>query len=203
MGEIIFGTGNRSKLYFMKKRLFPLGIKVKGIYELCGITVPKIVETGDTPLENAVQKAFAYYKLLKCPVFSCDDGLYFENVPDEIQPTVHVRTINGKYLSDDEMLEYYISLAKKYGDLTAQYKRGICVVINENTVYKSFDDSLAGEKFIITSKPHKDRHIGFPLDSISVNIKTGKYFLDEDTVDDICGNDGFVQFFSGIKELLS
>lgn len=25
-------------------------------------------------------------------------GLYFDNVPDEDQPGVHVRTVNGKYL---------------------------------------------------------------------------------------------------------
>lgn len=52
-------------------------------------------------------------KLFICPVFSCDSGLYFDNVPDEIQPGVHVRTINGKYLSDEEMLAYYTGLGKE------------------------------------------------------------------------------------------
>ena len=64
-------------------------------------------ETGNTPLENARQKAIAYYQVFKMPVFSCDSGLYFDEVPDEIQPGVHVRNVNGRCLSDDEMIAYY------------------------------------------------------------------------------------------------
>lgn len=203
MREIIFGTGNTAKLSAMKKCLLPLGIKVVGIYELENTEIPKVTETGNTPLENARQKANAYYNLLKRPVFSCDDGLYFENMPDEIQPGVHVRTVNGKYLSDDEMIEYYSSLAEKYGDITAQYRRGICVVIDENTVYESMDISLAGEKFIITSKPHKKRNKGFPLDSLSKDIKTGKYFVDIETSENAVTYDGFPEFFSDIKERIT
>lgn len=201
MRRIVFGTGNTAKLSAMKKCLLPLGIEVVGIYELENTEVPKVIETGNTPLENARQKAIAYYKLLKRPVFSCDDGLYFENLPDEIQPKVHVRTVNGKYLSDDEMIEYYSLLAKKYGDIIARYRRGICVVIDENTVYESMDISLAGERFIITSKPHKKRNKGFPLDSLSKDIKTGKYFVDIETSDDTVTYEGFPEFFSQIKEL--
>lgn len=201
MKKIIFGTGNTAKLSAMKKCLLPLGIQVVGIYETENIEIPKITETGTTPLENARQKATAYYNLLKCPVFSCDDGLYFENMPDEIQPKVNVRTINGKYLSDDEMIEHYSALAKKYGDITARYRRGICVVIDENTKYESMDIALAGEKFIITSKPSQKRHRGFPLDSISIDIKTGKYFVDIEALDDAVTYEGFPEFFSKIKEL--
>jgi len=32
---------------------------------------------------------------------------------------------------------------------------------------------------MIADKPHKTRISGFPLDSISVNIQTGCYYLDE------------------------
>ena len=57
---------------------------------------------------------------------------------------------------------------------------------------------MASEKFIITSKPHSTiRKEGFPLDSISLDIATGKYFydLDENQIDLVAVEDGFLEFF--------
>ena len=104
--KLLFGTGNKAKLNVMKIRLEPLGIDLIGLEDLKkeGYTVPSVPETGNTPLENARQKAMAYYQAFKMPVFSCDSGLYFDEVPDEIQPGVHVRNVNGRCLSDDEMI---------------------------------------------------------------------------------------------------
>mgnify|MGYP002225500190 CR=1 FL=1 len=68
----------------------------------------------------------AYYEAFQIPVFSCDSGLYFDNVPDEVQPGVHVRNVNGKCLSDDEMIDYYSGLVKAYGNLVARYRNAIC-----------------------------------------------------------------------------
>ena len=101
-----------------------------------------VSEDGNTPLENARQKALAYYRAFHIPVFSCDSGLYFDNVPDEIQPGVHVRTVNGSYLSDEQMLEYYSGLAKQYGNLIARYKNAICFVIDENRIYEAMEPSM-------------------------------------------------------------
>ena len=102
-------------------------------------------ETGSTPLENARIKALAYYRAFDMPVFSCDSGLYFDNVPDELQPGVHVRNVNGKCLSDDEMVEYYSGLAKKYGNLTARYRNAICFVQDEEHIYESMAPSMASD----------------------------------------------------------
>ncbi len=134
------------------------------------------------------------------PVFSCDSGLYFKNLPDELQPGVHVRNINGKCLSDEEMIEYYSNLAKKFGNINARYKYAICLVIDENNIYDSMADNLSGESFIITSIPHEKRVKGFPLDCLSLHIPTGKYYYDMDDyeVDDIALFNGFVEFFINI-----
>ena len=85
--KLLFGTGNKAKLNVMKIRLKPLGIDLIGLEDLKkeGYTVPSVSETGNAPLENARQKAMAYYQAFKMPVFSCDSGLYFDEVPDEIQ----------------------------------------------------------------------------------------------------------------------
>lgn len=194
--KLLFGTGNPAKLEVMQRRLEKLGIELIGLNDV-GQPVPQIEENGDSPLENAEKKALGYYKAFGMPVFSCDSGLYIEGVPEEVQPGVHVRTINGKYLSDEEMLSYYTGLVQKYGNLTARYRNAICLIMDEEHIYKSMDDSMASEPFIITSKPHKNRKPGFPIDSISIDIRTGKYFYDlpRQNLDQMAVEDGFLEFF--------
>lgn len=196
MKSILYGTGNPAKLDAMRNRLNVLGIEVIGLDDI-SMTVPEVTEDGSTPLENAKKKAYAYYRACHVPVFSCDSGLYIDNIPEEDQPGVHVRTVGGKYLSDDEMIEHYTGLAKKYGNLTARYRNAICLVIDEDNVYEAMEESMASEPFIITSKPHSIRKKGFQLDSISIDIDTGKYYydLDESELDQVAVEDGFLEFF--------
>lgn len=198
--KLLFGTGNMAKLGAMKRSLASLDIELIGLYDLQQ-EIPKVPEGGSTPLENARQKAIAYYQAFHMPVFSCDSGLYFDNVPDEIQPGVHVRTVGGRNLSDEEMRAYYGGLAEKYGNLTAQYRNAICLVLDEKHIYESMDESMASEKFLITAKPHSDiRKAGFPLDSLSLDIKTGKYYYDlaEEALDRVAVKDGVLDFFKKI-----
>ena len=197
--KILYGTGNPAKLSAMKRRLEPLGIELIGLQDIkaMGRTIPDVEENGVTPLENARLKAKAYYQAFQMPVFSCDSGLYFDNVPEEIQPGVHVRTVNGKYLSDEEMQAYYAGLAGKYGNLTARYCNAICFVQDENTVYEAMEPSMESERFLLTDRIHPIRKKGFPLDSLSIDIKTGKYFYDlpEGALDRVAVEDGFLEFF--------
>ena len=197
--KILYGTGNPAKLSAMKRRLEPLGIELIGLQDIkaMGRIIPEVEENGVTPLENARLKAKAYYQAFQMPVFSCDSGLYFDNVPEEIQPGVHVRTVNGKYLSDEEMQAYYAGLAGKYGNLTARYCNAICFVQDENTVYEAMDPSMESERFLLTDRIHPIRKKGFPLDSLSIDIKTGKYYYDlpEGALDRVAVEDGFLEFF--------
>lgn len=195
--KLLFGTGNPAKLEAMKYRLSPLGIELVGLCDL-NSEIPKVIEDGATPLENAEKKAKAYYEAFGLPVFSCDSGLYIENIPESEQPGVHVRTVNGKYLSDEEMLEYYSSMARRYGDLKARYKNAICLVMDSERIYKAMEDSMASEPFLITSKPHsKIKKQGFPLDSLSIDIKTGKYYYDlpAEELEQVAVEDGILEFF--------
>ena len=183
--KLLYGTGNLAKLDAMQSRLKNLGIELIGLHDLIadGITVPKVSEDGDTPLQNARQKAIAYYEAFK------------------VQPGVHVRTINGKRLSDEEMMEYYAELVRQYGKLTARYRNAICFVKDENHIYGAMEPSMESEKFILTDIPHsKVRKRGFPLDSMSIDIKTKKYFYDlpADKLGQVAVEDGFVLFFQRI-----
>ena len=201
--KLLYGTGNPAKLSAMKSRLESLDIQLISLNDLRaeGKTIPEVPENGNTPLENARQKAVAYYEAFKMPVFSCDSGLYFDNVPDEIQPGVHVRNVNGKCLSDEEMMEYYAGLVKQYGNLTARYKNAICFVMNETNIYEAMEPSMESEKFILTDVPHSTvRKKGFPLDSMSIDIRTNQYYYDlpEEKLEQVAVEDGFLMFFQKV-----
>ncbi len=197
--RILYGTGNPAKLAAMRRRLEPLGIELIGLQDIkaMGRTIPEVEESGTTPLQNAHLKATAYYEAFRMPVFSCDSGLYFDNVPEDIQPGVHVRTVNGKYLTDEEMQAYYAGLAREYGKLTARYCNAICFVKDKDTVYEAMEPSMESERFLLTDRIHPIRKKGFPLDSLSIDIKTGKYYYDlpERDLDRVAVEDGFLEFF--------
>ena len=197
--KLLYGTGNPAKLNAMKKRLSGLGITLIGLKDLGG-EIPEIVEDGKTPLENARKKAVAYFEAFRIPVFSCDSGLYIDGVPENEQPGVYVRRVNGKVLSDEQMIVHYSSLAKKYGNQTARYRNAICFVADEKHIYEAMEPSMGSSAFILTSKPYPVMKKGFPLDSLSVDIKTGKYYyeLTGNELDRLAVEDGFAEFFRKI-----
>lgn len=195
--KILYGTGNAAKLEVMRSRLSGLDLEIVGLKDMEG-EVPDVTEDGASPLENARKKAIAYHKAFGIPVFSCDSGLYFENVPEEKQPGVHVRTVNGKYLTDEEMLIHYTGLAAEYGDLVARYRNAICLVMDKEHIYEGMEESMASRPFLLTAVPHSPvRHAGFPLDSISKDLESGRYFYDltKEELDLFAVQGGFLEFF--------
>lgn len=195
--NLIYGTYNPSKLQSMMKMLEGLDINVKGLNELDEKLI-EAEEDGKEPLINAVKKAKAYYEQVKQPIFSCDTGLYFEGVDEEDQPGVLIKRIHGNNLSYREMLDYYSSLAAKYGGkLVAYYKNSICLIMDEDHIYQYDGEDIYSEKFFIIDKHHEKYREGFPLDSLSVDITSGKYYYDlEDSKSESLGViDGFRNFF--------
>lgn len=200
--KILYGTTNNAKLIAMKNAIKTLDIELIGLNDL-ECEIPSVEESGKSPLENAQIKAKTYYEAFGMPVFSCDSGLYIDELEADEQPGVHVRRIDGKELSDDEMIRYYSSLAEKHGGrLTARYRNAICFVFDENIDYSSMDDSLATEPFLLVSKPHKKRVQGFPLDCLSKDIGSGKYYYDIKEKDPSTSalEEGFKMFFTNIIE---
>ena len=114
---------------------------------------------------------------------------------------MYVRNVNGKCLSDEEMIEYYAGLVKRYGNLVARYRNAICFVMDEKHIYEAMEPSMESEKFILTDKPHGTiRKKGFPLDSISLDIETNKYYYDlpEGKLEQVAVEDGFLEFFKKV-----
>ncbi len=204
--QIIYGTGNDGKIAYMQRALRDFPFEILGLKAAAkerGIVLTEAPETGATPLENARQKAESYFEILGCPVFSCDSGLYLWNyatgepLPEELQPGIHVRGRGERRLSDEELLSHYISLVKEYGLIRARYKNAICLIWDRQRRAESMDEELWGDSFLLTDVPHKKRVPGFPLDSISLDMDTGKYYYDMegDSQDDIVSEEGFVRFF--------
>ena len=209
--ELIYGTGNDAKLAYMRRTLSDLPLQITGLLDAAkirGIELPEVEENGNTPLENARQKAEAYFALFHSPVFSCDSGLYLydhltgELLPEEDQPGIHVRGRGEKRLSDEELLTHYVGLVKKYGRIRARYQNAICLIFNEEIRQESMEENLWGEPFLLTDVPHTKKVPGFPLDGISIDIKTGRYFydLENNSQDEIVSNSGFSLFFCHFLE---
>ena len=68
--KLLYGTGNLAKLSAMRNQLEQLDIELIGLNDLRaeGKIIPKVIEDGNTPLENARLKAMAYYEAF--PVFA-------------------------------------------------------------------------------------------------------------------------------------
>ena len=61
--KLLYGTGNPAKAAAMQNRIAGLGIELISLQDLQaqGVEIPDVPETANTPLENARQKAHAYY----------------------------------------------------------------------------------------------------------------------------------------------
>ena len=173
--KILFATGNDTKAKRFSKGLLERGIEVISLKDIDRNL--DIEENGNNAIENALIKARAYAKIMDIPVMAMDDNLYLENVPEDKQPGMYVRRVNGKRLSDDEMIEHYIKLVKDYGingKLTCRWVYGIAV-INKGIEYTY---TWSKEDFYMVDTPTDKIEPGYPLNSISVNKKLNKYFTD-------------------------
>ena len=196
--NLIYGTTNKSKITFMQNRIKHLGIKILSLND---VNAPRldIAENGSNPLENARIKALAYYDALKMPIFSCDSGLYIDGLAEEKQPGINIRGI-GDYMDDHTAITYYSKLAEEMGGgMIARYKNAICLILDDGQIYEHMGEDIASEPFILSSKPHPKRNKGFPLDSLSINIKSGKYYFDMDNTEKyVKMDDGFTLFFQRV-----
>lgn len=175
MKQILFATGNPSKAKRFSKGLYEKGIEVITPNDIDKEV--KIEENGKNAIENALIKARAYSKTVNIPVFAMDDNLYLENVPEEKQPGMYVRRVNGKRLSDNEMIEHYLKLVKEYGingKLTCKWVYGMAVINNG----KESTYTWSKEDFYMVDKPSNKINPGYPLNTISINKKLNKYFTD-------------------------
>lgn len=171
--KVLFATTNPAKAKKYREQLAEDGIELITIKDLDEEI--DINENGKNALENAYIKAKTYYDKTKIPTIGMDDCLFIEGISEEEQPGTNVRRVNGKRLNDEEMIEYYTKLVKKYGNkLTAKWVYGM-VVCTDKGVSKF---TWSKDDFYLVDKPIEKRNVGYPLDSISVIPESGKYFAE-------------------------
>ena len=171
--KVLFATTNPAKIKKYAEKLKEKNIEVLTIKDL-GINL-KPEETGKNAIENAYIKAKAYYEKAKIPTIGMDNCLFIEELPEEKQPGTHVRRVNGKELTDDEMIEYYTNLVKEYGGkLTAKWVYGMVIYNGKEAKEYSWSKS----NFYFVDKPSKRRNPGYPLDSIAVVPEYDKYLVE-------------------------
>ena len=172
MESITFGTTNEAKIKQISGVLSPAGIHVEGLPDKN--IIPEVIEDGKTAVENARKKAIAYAKALGKPVFSMDNALYLDGLSPEEQPALHVRRLKGysEKPTDEEMIEYYSKLFCRLGEkVNGYWEYGICIA-NPDGSYK---ETIVRTPRIFVSKPSIIIQPGYPLESLTIDLGSGKY----------------------------
>lgn len=171
--KLLYATNNNSKVYNMRRRLKNIPIEIIIPKEL-GIQVD-VIEDGKTTVENAIKKAQAYYEETKIPTIAGDSGLFIDGIPSDKQPGLFVRRVNGKVLSDDEMIEYYTKLIESIGGRsTGYYITGLALITEQGL----FTTEISEDKFILSSTISNNNHRGNPLDVMTIDPVSQKFYTD-------------------------
>lgn len=174
MKQILFATTNKSKINDFKEKLFKYNIEVLSLEDL-NIKLD-VNENGKSAIENALLKVRSCKKYTNLPIIGMDDSLYLEGVPEDIQPGLYVRRVSGKTLNDEEMIDYYTSIVKKYGingRIDCKWVYGFALIDADR---KEYTYSWCIDNFYMVEKPSNIIKPGYPLNSISKYKENNKYF---------------------------
>ncbi|MFA5025548.1 MAG: non-canonical purine NTP pyrophosphatase [Candidatus Shapirobacteria bacterium] len=171
MKEIIIASTNPAKIFQIKSALKLAGIEASGPEK----ELPEVIEDGKTLIDNAIKKAKSAAKFLNKTILAMDNGLYFDDLEESKQPGLKIRRIPGfdnKRPSDEEILKYYLNLIKSLGNkIGGYYRYGICVAIPEGKTWTTVIES----RRTFVSKPYAKIVGGYPIESLSIDPKSGKY----------------------------
>lgn len=172
--EIVFATTNNGKLERIINILKPFGYRVIGLKEF--EPIEDVEEDGKTVLENALKKATHFSKQIDRTVLAMDTALSLDNVPDEDQPSIFVRRIKstGNKLTDLEMIDHYSNLFKKYGGKVVGHWKTAWVTVDPDGTHKEI--VIKSPNRLYVDIPSKNIVAGLPIDSLQIDIDSGKYF---------------------------
>ncbi len=171
--KVLFATTNPAKIKKYEDRLNEKGVELLTLNDVDSKL--SIEENGKNAIENAYIKAKSYYDATGIVSIGMDNTLFIEELSEEEQPGTHVRRVNGKELTDDEMIVHYTNLVKEHGGkLTAKWVYGM--VIYDGKEAKKFTWTRGNFYFVDT--PSKTRNPGYPLDSITIMPEFNKYLVE-------------------------
>ena len=179
--KILLGTTNPAKAKVFAQQFEGCPVEILTLKDVGIQKHPD--EDGKNPMENAMIKA-AYYGQFHDPVITEDSALYIKELPmdDPRQPGLFVRRApDGHEMTDEEMTAHYAALARSLGGrVTAYWLDGYAVYKDGRVTGFMNEDDEVNEvySFYLVDTPHPNCHEGWPIDRISVDIKTGHYLTD-------------------------
>ena len=169
--KIVVATKNPAKVERYRKILSHYTNNVVGLQEVGVLDKPK--ETGETAEQNAEIKAKYYAEKTGLLVFSEDEALFVDFLPDDKQPGVHVRRINGKdEVDDNQLLAYWEEIVSKVPSKkrTGKWHIAYCIASPDGTVKTT---SLE-HPIIFFSPTSKVRIPGWPMSSLEGPVAFNK-----------------------------
>lgn len=195
--EILIATKNQAKIKKYSTILDVLDIKYKTLNDI-NLDI-EIEETGNTPSENSIIKAKAYYELTNMPVLADDSGLIIDKLESKKQPGVYVRRHNGKELTDEEIIELYSQEIERVGgESTGSFVIAI-TIIDENG--KIYTNELKHDRLFV-SNPCKERVPGYPMNSLIYDKQTQTYLAQNYEGKKIYKGNSFEKDLEFIKSVL-
>lgn len=168
--KVLIATTNLGKVQIYKEAFDELGIEVLSLKDV-NVDID-VEENGNSVIENAVIKAKAYHKLTGMPVLANDSGLIIDKFRPEDQPGLLVRRHNGKELTDEELLELYITkLNEVGGESPAHYEVGLAIVDREGVLHTR---EFRPKRYFV-NKPSSTLIKGIPLFSLCYDFESKKY----------------------------
>lgn len=171
--DILLGTANPTKFELIRAYLAAFPVTLLSPQDL-SITLD-VAEDGQTPEQNAVKKACAYYAAAHVPTLATDAGLHIQKFPEHEQPGVYVRRIRRGHhkLTDEEIFTHYrTALERLGGDSPGLWTIALTLMLSEELV-------LTRTRLLhttLTSTPSPVFIPGAPLSSLMLDPASGKYF---------------------------
>lgn len=121
------------------------------------------------------REARAYFAAVRLPMLAIDGGLHIEGLPAEKQPGAFVRRIYGhdQDATDEEVLDYYArELENIGGENIGLWEGAHALVVSDDQVFVD----KSSFKTILTSRRKGDVVPGAPLDALTIDPATGRYY---------------------------
>jgi inosine/xanthosine triphosphate pyrophosphatase family protein len=169
--EIVVASKNPAKIERYSRMLSNYASEVLGLSDLGVTEEPE--ESGKTAEENAEIKARFYADSTGLLVFSEDESLYVDFLPEDKQPGVHVRRIDGKDEADDvKLLKHWEGMVAKVpeNERTGKWHIAYCIATRDGTV-----KTVALDHPLVFFSPSSDVRIpGWPMSSLEGPVKFNK-----------------------------
>ncbi len=174
MKQLVIATRNKAKFKQIKDALSSLDIELRNLADFGAINDFEVEESGKNEVENARLKALGYASKLGEAVLAVDIGLYIEGLVDDLQPGIYVRRFFGKReMSDEELLAHFSGVIRGLGgEAEGYWQYAVCLATVNGQVF----ESSFKEPRKLVWKPSKALKHGYPIESLQIDLRRGKYF---------------------------